>query len=77
MPSEVDKIIPRWGSKGLTGTRQKPRYKDEEGARRSAITAGKRAGISLSYYLCPECRGYHLTRNVGGDNPVLDFFKKT
>lgn len=47
----------------------KPQHEDEEAARKAAIIAGKRAGIELSYYKCPECGYYHLTKSVGGDNP--------
>lgn len=48
----------------------KPRYANEERARRAAIVASKRPGVpELSFYLCGECSGYHLTRSVGGDNP--------
>jgi hypothetical protein len=49
----------------------KPRYDTEEKARVAAITAGKRAGIKLSYYSCEQCNGYHLTKSVGGKNPKL------
>jgi hypothetical protein len=47
----------------------KPQHPDEKSARRAAVVAGRRSGIHLSYYECPECGYYHLTRSVGGDNP--------
>lgn len=49
----------------------KPRHADSETARRAAITAGRRASMQLSFYSCEKCAGYHLTKKVGGNNPVL------
>lgn len=49
----------------------KPRYTTEQAARTAAIVAGKRSHISLSFYSCKLCKGYHLTKSVGGENPRL------
>lgn len=49
----------------------KPRYASPEAARRAALTAGRRSRIELSFYLCDQCSGYHLTRSIGGKNPRI------
>ena len=50
----------------------KPRFDGAEKARAAAIPASKRARVPLSYYECPACGGWHLTKSVGGANPRLD-----
>lgn len=46
----------------------KPRHATEQQARNAALTAMRRVpSLQLSYY----CKGWHLTRSVGGANPKL------
>jgi hypothetical protein len=50
----------------------KPRHATEQQARNAALTAMRRVpSLQLSYYLCSYCKGWHLTRSVGGANPKL------
>jgi len=53
----------------------KPAHPTEEAARRAAITASRRNGIELSYYRCPECGRYHLTRSLE-NNPIVGALKR-
>jgi hypothetical protein len=49
---------------------KKRRFTDEIAARAAAMVALKEAGLELRrglwVYRCPECQGWHLTRNCQG-----------
>ncbi|WP_103035666.1 hypothetical protein [Castellaniella caeni] len=52
----------------------KTRYRNERVATIRAKQIGKRRGVELWVYKCPECKGWHLTSRVS-NRPVVDDFE--
>jgi len=44
----------------------KMRYRSYEHAKTVRATRSHTAGIRLRVYLCPSCKGYHLTKKLHG-----------
>lgn len=49
-----------------TSGKSKNMYESRKEALCSKHTIGKRFNVKLFLYKCPDCRHYHLTRNVQG-----------